>query len=67
MVVFERRQVFTEEIARKTIDSLKAACMEKGIQGLDTNPLIEWVPGKCIHIDCDRVLTMLQPKVILQR
>ncbi|CAE6431878.1 unnamed protein product [Rhizoctonia solani] len=59
MVVFERRQVFTEEIARKTIDSLKAACMEKGIQGLDTNPLIEWVPAQG---DTSKILTELGGK-----
>ncbi|QRW26912.1 protein argonaute 1 [Rhizoctonia solani] len=59
MAIFERRQVFTEEIARKTIDSLKAACTEKGIQGLDTNPLIEWVPAQG---DTSKILTELGGK-----
>ncbi|CAE6524743.1 unnamed protein product [Rhizoctonia solani] len=42
LVIFERRQWFNEEVAQKTIQSLKAACTEKGIQGLDLNPLIDW-------------------------
>ncbi|KAG9122737.1 hypothetical protein FRC07_000749, partial [Ceratobasidium sp. 392] len=46
LVIFERQNFFDQTAAQQTVERLKRACEEKGITGLDLNPLIEWAPGQ---------------------
>ncbi|KAG8703536.1 hypothetical protein FRC08_002787 [Ceratobasidium sp. 394] len=46
LVIFERQNFFDQAAAQQTVERLKRACEEKGITGLDLNPLIEWAPGQ---------------------
>ncbi|KAG8678491.1 hypothetical protein FRC09_019792, partial [Ceratobasidium sp. 395] len=46
LVIFERQNFFDQSAAQQTVERLKRACEEKGITGLDLNPLIEWAPGQ---------------------
>jgi len=56
LVIFERENFFNRDAAQTTIQRLKQACTEKGITGLDMNPLIEWAPGQG---DIGKILTEL--------
>ncbi|QRW00807.1 protein argonaute 3 [Ceratobasidium sp. AG-Ba] len=59
LVIFERQGFFDERVARETVEKLKRACEEKGITGLDMNPLIEWASPQG---DINKILTDLGGK-----
>lgn len=46
MVIFDRQNFFDQTAVKQTIERLKAACEEKGIIGLDLNPLVEYAPAQ---------------------
>ncbi|KAB5595254.1 Argonaute-1 protein [Ceratobasidium theobromae] len=44
LVIFDRQQFFDGQAVKRTIEGLKQGCQEKGITGLDMNPLQEYAP-----------------------